>query len=132
MAEEARKDGLNELFISNQSNKSAFFYSLKKEASRLHKNGVPEENISNYFSALFDGLNRQIYNTPIDLFIEDRIYNQWESIRPIQFLSLLSLLQEGIEATTKKDIVENSPRTILSKSKIFNTYRDLLVQVSEY
>lgn len=86
----------------------------------MHKNGVSEENISNYFSALFDGLNRQIYNTPIDLFIEDRIFGQWESIRPIQFLSLLTLLQEGIEATTKKEIVDNSPKIILSKSKIFN------------
>ncbi len=120
LVEEARKEDLNELFISNQSNKSIFFYSLEKEASKLHKKGVSEENISNYFSALFDGINRQIYNTPIDLFIEDRIYNQWESFRPIQFLSLLSLLQEGIEATTKKEIVENTPNRILSKSKIFN------------
>ena len=54
------------------------------------------------------------------MFIEDRIFNQWEIIRPIQFLSLLTLLQEGIEATTKKEIVDNSPKNILSKSKIFN------------
>ena len=120
LAEEARKEDLNELFTSNQSNKEKFFYSLEKEASKLKKSGVSEENISNYFSALFDGLNRQIYNTPIDLFIEDRIFNQWESIRPIQFLSLLTLLQEGIESTTKKEIVDNSPKMILSKSKIFN------------
>ncbi|MFB9055990.1 hypothetical protein ACFFU9_04475 [Mariniflexile ostreae] len=118
--EEARRKDLNELFISNQSNKSKFFFSLEKEASKLHKNGVSEENISNYFSALFEGLNRQIYNTPIDLFIEDRIFNQLESIRPIQFLSLLTLLQEGIEATTKKEIVKNSPKNILSKSKVLN------------
>ena len=120
LAEEARKKDLNELFTSNQSNKSNFFYSLEKEASSLRKKGVSEVNISNYLSALFDGLNRQIYNTPIDLFIEDRIYNQWEAIRPIQFLSLLTLLQEGIQATTKKEIVDNAPKIILSKSKIFN------------
>jgi tetratricopeptide (TPR) repeat protein len=120
LAEEARKNDANELFISNQSNKSSFFYSIEKEALKLKKKGISEENISNYFSALFDGLNSQIYNTPIDLFIEDRIFNQWETIRPIQFLSLLTLLQEGIEATTKKEIVQNSPKRILSKSKIFN------------
>ena len=120
MAEEARKEDINELFISNQSNKSKFIYSLEREASKLHKSGVSEENIANYFSALFDGLNRQIYNTPIDLFIEDRIFNRWIIIRPIQFLSLITLLQEGIEATTKKEIVDNSPKNILSKSKILN------------
>ncbi len=30
------------------------------------------------------------------------------------------MLQEGIESTTKKEIVDNSPKVILSKSKIFN------------
>ncbi len=120
LVEEARKQDLNKLFTSNQQNKSTFINSLKKEATQLQKRGVAEENIENYFSALFDGLNLQIYNTPIDLFIEDRIYNQWESIRPIQFLSLLSLLQEGIESTTNKDIVNNVPKSILSVSKIFN------------
>jgi len=120
LVEEARKDNLNKLFISNQSNKSKFFFSLEKEASKLHKTGVAEENISNYFSALFDGLNSQIYNTPVDLFIEDRIFKQWDSIKPIQFLSLLTLLQEGIQATTKKEIVDNTPKSILSKSKILN------------
>ena len=120
LVEEARKEDVNQLFITNQSLKTKFFYSLEKEASKLHKNGISEENISKYFSALFDGINRQIFNTPIDLFIEDRIFNEFEEIRPIQFLSLLTLIKEGIDATTRKEIVQNSPKTILSKSKIFN------------
>ena len=120
LVEEARKQDLNKLFTSNQQNKSTFINSLKKEATQLQKRGVAEENISNYFSALFDGLNLQIYNTPIDLFIEDRIYNIFPELRPFQFLSLLVLLQEGIEATTKSTIVENSHAHILSKSKIYN------------
>lgn len=86
----------------------------------MTQKGVSEENVANYFSALFEGINSQIFNTPVDLFIEDRIYKQWESIRPIQFLSLVILLQEGIQATTRKDIVDNTPKNILSKSKILN------------
>jgi hypothetical protein len=41
-------------------------------------------------------------------------------MRPIQFLSLFALLEEGIQATTHKDIVANTPKTILSTSKIYN------------
>jgi hypothetical protein len=41
-------------------------------------------------------------------------------MKPIQFLSLLSLLQEGIQANTNIDIVSNTPKTVLSKSKIYN------------
>src|SRR5690606_23214506 len=39
---------------------------------------------------------------------------------PFQFLSLLAMMQEGIQATTKPEIVKNTPQNILSKSKIFN------------
>ena len=117
---EARKDDLNELFISNNSNKVKFIYSLEKNALKLKENGVSEENINKYFSALFNGLNSQIFNTPIDLFIEDRIFSNWTELKPIQFLSLLSMLQEGIQANTNKEIVNNTPKSVLSKSKIYN------------
>lgn len=117
---EARKAEENQLFTTNQSLKLHFFNSLQKFARKLNKNGVAEDAIENYLQALFDGINLQSYNTPIDLFIEDRIYNRFPELRPFQFLSLLAIIQEGIEATTKPVIVKNSPSVILSKSKIFN------------
>ncbi|CAN5624889.1 hypothetical protein BH23BAC1_BH23BAC1_39620 [soil metagenome] len=120
LATEARNAVVNQLFITNQSLKSKFFYSLEKFANKLNKKGISEKAIANYLQALFDGLNRQIYNTPIDLFIEDKIYNSYPELRPFQFLSMLAMLQEGIEATTKSEIVKNTPPLILSKSKTFN------------
>lgn len=120
LATEAREVEENQLFITNQSLKSKFFYSLEKFAHKLNKKGVADEAIANYLQALFDGINRQIYNTPIDLFIEDRIYNRYPELRPFQFLSMLAMIQEGIEATTKPEIVKNTPTGILSKSKTFN------------
>ena len=120
LVEEAREKDLNELFITNQSYRSNFSHSLKKEVSKLQKGGISKDSITKYITALFDGINSQIYNTPIDLFIEDRIFNQWKEFNPIQFLSLLSLIKEGVNATTKKEIVKITPRNILSKSKIFN------------
>ncbi|WP_405221029.1 tetratricopeptide repeat protein [Dokdonia sp. Asnod1-B02] len=117
---EAREKELNELFTTNESNKAKFKYSLENEIKKFQKRGVAQDNIESYINALFNGINSQLYNTPIDLFIEDRIYNTWKSIRPIQFLSLLSILQEGVEANTNKDIVKNTPKDILSTSKVFN------------
>ncbi len=55
--------------------------------------GISEDAIANYCSSLFDGMNRQIYNTPIDLFIENLIYNEYAELRPYQFLSLHTLIQ---------------------------------------
>jgi hypothetical protein len=120
LAEEARAVDENQLFTSNQSNRSKFFYTFENDAAKLRKKGIPEEAITNYLSAIFEGLNSQIFNTPIDLFIEDRIYLRFKELRPLQFLSLTKLIREGIEATTNKEIVLNAPKSIISKSKKLN------------
>ena len=122
---EAKEANNNELLISTQALKSNFLNSLEKYAVKLRKDGVPDENITNYLDALFDGINRQVYNTPIDLFIEDRIFNYYPNFRPIQFLSLLSLIKEGIEATTSPAVIENIPKAFVSKSKIYNLVNTL-------
>ena len=93
---------------------------VKKDVEKLKKKGVPEANIQRYFTSIYDGMNRQIFNTPIDLFIEDRIYNRFEKIRPIQFRSLLANVYEGIESTTKKDVIKHAPAKILSASIVYN------------
>lgn len=117
---EARKLGVNQLFTSTQQHKKLFLNSLEPTVNRLHKMGVAEESIEAFCSGLFDGLNRQVFNTPIDLFIENFLYNQFSELRPYQFLSLYTLIQEGLQAVTDKKIIELTPKDILSKSKIYN------------
>lgn len=68
---EARKDGLNLLFISTQERKATFIKGLESTINKLTKMGISKNAIANYCSSLFEGMNRQIYNTPIDLFIEN-------------------------------------------------------------
>ncbi|MEI6652743.1 MAG: hypothetical protein WCL42_09245 [Chlorobiaceae bacterium] len=68
-------------------------------------------------STLFEGLSGQMYNTPIDLSIEDYLFQNYPDLMPYQFLSLLGLVQEGIHATTDEQILTIAPPTILSKSK---------------
>lgn len=117
---EARSVEENFLFTTNDSNKSKFHYSLNKFSKNLEKKGIPDSNIKDFIDSLFNGINNQVFNTPIDLFIEDRIFNNFNEIKPIQFLSLLRFVKEGIEATTRKDIIENFPKNIISISKIYN------------
>ena len=117
---EARKGELNQLFISTQEHRSEFIKGLEPTIKKFHKMGVSENAIANYCSSLFDGMNRQIFNTPIDLFIEHFIFNEYPELRPYQFLSLYALIQEGLKAVTDKKIVDLSPKEILSKSKVYN------------
>lgn len=120
LATEAREENSNKLFTTNNSLRENFLLQHKKEMNKLKKKGVPESNVRKYFLSMYDGLNSQIFNTPIDLFIEDRIYNRFEKLRPIQFISMLSMVQEGIQATTKPEIIKNAPSTILSNSIVYS------------
>jgi tetratricopeptide (TPR) repeat protein len=117
---EARKGELNQLFVSTQNHKTEFIKGLEPTIKKFNKMGISEKSIADYCSNLFEGMNRQIFNTPIDLFIENFLYNEFAELRPFQFISLYNMLQEGLKAVTDKKIVELSPIDIISKSKVYN------------
>ena len=117
---EARKGELNQLFVSTQNHKTEFIKGLEPTIKKFNKMGISEKSIADYCSNLFEGMNRQIFNTPIDLFIENFLYNEFAELRPFQFISLYNMLQEGLQAVTDKKIVELSPIDIISKSKVYN------------
>ncbi|MBK7240963.1 MAG: tetratricopeptide repeat protein [Flavobacteriales bacterium] len=125
---EARKGELNQLFISTQNHKTEFIKGLEPTIKKFNKMGISEKSISDYCSNLFEGMNRQIFNTPIDLFIENFLYNEFAELRPFQFISLYNMLQEGLKAVTDKKIVELSPKDIISKSEVYNIVKCNSVQ----
>ncbi|MFO0323320.1 MAG: tetratricopeptide repeat protein [Bacteroidota bacterium] len=88
---EARKNDLNQLFISTQQHKAQFLKTIEPSIKQLQKMGLPESSISKYCDSLFHGLNLQIYNTPIDLLIENFIYNEHAELRPFQFTGVSPL-----------------------------------------
>lgn len=125
LVNQARKKKVNQLYVSNNDNKRNFIKSLGQSIKYLNKLGYSEQNISNVINELFEGLNRQIYNTPIDLFIENKLFNEFPELRPIQFISLFNMIQEGIKAVTDKEIVRLAPKSVLSYSKIYNIVSSL-------
>jgi len=127
---QAREAGKNELFMSNKGHRREFDQSLKKHTKKLQKKGFDDATIDRFYNDIFNGINSQMYNAPIDLFIENHLYTKYPDFRPIQFLSLIELFKQGIKATTDQKIVSIAPPTILSKSKILNIitalqFRDL-------
>src|SRR5690606_28262157 len=97
---DARATGVNKLFVMRKEQRAEFIRSLDKHIRRLSNLGYDEDSIGKYVRALVDGINRQVYNAPIDLFIEQRLYNDYPELRPHQFISMMQLLSEAIHATT--------------------------------
>ena len=117
---QARKAEANKLFVSTGDKKKIFIKDNAKTIHKLSKDGYPEDSIADYITALYEGINRQIFNTPVDLFIEDFLYENYQELRPYQFISLYGLLMEGKDAVTHKKAINLSPKEILSVSKILN------------
>lgn len=117
---EARKAGLNKLFTSNAAKRTEFMKGIEPTIQKLRKMNVPENEISNYCNGLFDGVNLQVYNAPIDLFIENFLFNEFPELRPYQFISIYNLLDVALKSVTEKNIVEISPKDIMSKNKVYN------------
>ncbi len=139
LATDARKVGLNKLFTSNAAKRAAFAQSIEPTVQRLRKMKVEVAEINKFVNGLFDGINLQAYNAPIDLFIEDMLYNDYPELRPYQFISLYNLIEESLKGITDKGIAEITPKDIFSKSKIYNIvnamqFRDLfgIDLVAEY
>jgi Tfp pilus assembly protein PilF len=117
---QARKEGNNKLFVSNSKHKSVFIKSINETIHKLNKAGLTDESLTSYIDGLYSGINLQAFNTPIDLFIENYLYNEFSDLRPYQFLSLFGMISEGVKSVTDKRYAELSPKKILTVSKIYN------------
>ena len=122
---QARAKNTNKLYTSTQETKRMFLKAYEKDIERLHKKGISEKNISGFMTDMFDGLNRQVFNTPIDLFIEDYLYNEFPKIKPYQLISLYLINQEGVNAVTTTKGLELIPGQILKTSKVYNIINSL-------
>ncbi|MEI8045830.1 MAG: tetratricopeptide repeat protein [Bacteroidota bacterium] len=117
---DARKEESNKVFASTELQKADFIAARDSWAKKMIRSGMTEESVNRVLGDIFAGLNLQVYNAPIDLFIEDFLFNTFPDLRPFQFLSIFNIVKEGIEATTMKNIVDIMPKDILQNSKIYN------------
>ena len=117
---QARKEETNQIFYSSPAHKQMFITGIAPTIKKLKRMNIPEDGIAKYCTDLFNGINSQIFNAPVDLLIENFLYSEYAELRPYQFLSLYNMIQEGLEAVTNKKVVDLSPADILSKSKIYN------------
>jgi len=85
-------------------------------AAQARREGKNKQN----YTTLYEVLNGQRYNTPIDLFIEDYLFQNCPDLMPYQFLSLFGLIQEGIQAATDEKILTSASTENMSESKTCN------------
>ena len=119
-AVQCRKKNANYLFVSTKEQKERFIRDNESIIQRLNRDGFDDNSISGFINSLFNGMNSQIYNNPVDLFIEDFLYKTYPALRPFQFISLYALLQNYIQSATSKKIIEYTPAAIRNANIILS------------
>lgn len=117
---QARAQNLNQVFLSTQQNKHNFIQTIQSTIQKLKDMDLEQEMTNKFIDGVFNGINLQTFNTPIDIFIEDLLYKKQEHLRPYQFLSLYNLLQDAIKSVTDERVLDIAPEDIVSKTKIYS------------
>jgi hypothetical protein len=117
---QARKRGANFLFVSPKEHKELFIRDNEPVIRKMNLKGFSDKSIADFITAVFNGMNSQIYNAPVDLFIEDFLYKTHTDLRPFQYISLLSLQKEYIESAVNRQIIKYSSDFIRKANLILN------------
>ena len=117
---QSRRKGANFLFVSTKVHKETFIRDNEPIIRRLNQEGIPDTAIADFITSLFNGMNSQIGNAPVDLFIEDFLFKTYPDLRPVQLISLLTLQREYIESASNKQILRYSPVIVRKANLILN------------
>lgn len=117
---EAREANNNKVFIMSPESEHRFVANLSGFFYKYKQRGFPESRAQADAVALFKGMMSQVYNAPLDLFIESHIYNYLSEVRPYQYLSLRRIVSDGITAVTDKNVAALMPKDLISYSRTYN------------
>jgi hypothetical protein len=73
-----------------------------------------------YIDNIVSGLANQLFNIPLDMVIEHKIYHEHSVLRPSQFVSLHSTQQENLQAIKEPEIKKHAPRLIYNANVSMN------------
>lgn len=104
--------------MQTDEQKEAFVKKYIPFFRKLFKEAEPNE-WRNIADKACEGIILQLMSCPLDLFVEDLIYNNYPELRPVQFLSLLD--QEGLslQAGAPK-VARTFPKDITRANRIMN------------
>ncbi len=124
---DARKANNNYLFTLQEHHKINFENDTESFKRKLKMNDYSDEAIAELNNHLYKGLNMQIFNNPIDLYIEDYLYNTFPELRPIQFISLLELYQDYLKSIKLNQNNQLIPKFVTDTNTIL-----IMVQLLQY
>lgn len=115
----AHKDGKDMVLSYNDEDRKTFNKRFGSFFRKSLKN-LPEYQCKEFIDKIHQGIGTQLMNCPLDLFVEEYIYNNYPMLRPVQLLSMFTMEQEAINAATSKDVEKVYPHAIVHANRVMN------------
>ena len=109
LEEEARRFGRNRHFATTVATREYAIKSVSGHVQKLKEWGYPDDGIANLIRQTTDGLCNQLFNCPIDMMVESRVFEKMKELHPSQFVSLSQLQDEALRILQNKEIKRITP-----------------------
>lgn len=119
MNQQATKDKRAKAIISSDKTRNAFRKRYLSFMKRKHGH-IPETEMNKILLGLADGLGLQLMNCPLDMLVEQMMYQGYKIVRPIQLLSLFHMEQDNINAVKQAAANGFFPKEIVYANKVMN------------
>ena len=119
MSQKATRDRRAKAVISSEQTRSAFRRRYINFMKKKHSH-IPSQELDKVINGLADGLGLQLMNCPLDLLVEQMIYQGYKIVRPIQLLSLFHMEQDNINAVKQAASNGFFPKEIVYANKVMN------------
>ena len=116
MSIEASRNGKNMIVVSDAKDTDAFRKWIASEMRPL-KSRLSESGYEQLLRQLHEGLMLQATNSALDLLVEDRIYDLYPKMRPLQMLSLVEMEIGNVDSVTKASKTD-LPKKVVSANRI--------------
>ena len=120
MESDARDKGTNRWFVTTPETRTNSAMALKADLRRLEKKGYRDDQVAGLINELVTGVNLFLFNCPIDMVIERRIWKEYPELREAQFCGLASIAHNSRKVTMDPKIRDIVPPTLLCINDILN------------
>ena len=117
---EARESGKNKMFAVTEDQRRFGHEQIQQDLHKLDEMGLDRSGKEEIISRWLFGLTNQLYNCPIDMVIEKRLFDKYPELRPYQFVSIAQTQSEYLKVLTEPEIQKISPRLVMRSSTAMN------------
>jgi hypothetical protein len=116
----ARAARRNRWFTSTPQRHGTLTRAIQRDLDRLQHTGLPAERTHAFVTQITGGVLTQLYNMPVDLWIESRLLTAQPVFGPLVYRSVKAQLEQGITGAEDAQIRHLTPRAIFRANVAMN------------